>query len=444
MSEGAGQLVLTPWEEQQDTVMQYADAHIVDANIDQLDYEARIEAIRRQLGPIGFYDYRDDPGYDGFYIVTSNDLARHTLGHSSTYSSHGPESAGGIMINNLPGFLDMTRATLIMQDNHKDKPGHDDQRRVISSYFKPRAVAELEPIIRDEAARLVDEAVEKGEVDFVRDIAGPLPLFAIAEMLNVPPEYRPLLYDATSRVRLIDTHRVEDLTPEEGTSTMEVLRMATKIREKVEAGELVSPILDAISKATYNRNAGEKPTKDRPMSHGVADTYFGLLFLAGNETTRNSLAHAGQAFAQNPEQWRMLREDPSLLAAAVSEITRYTTPVRYVRRTAMEDVQLGGQDIAEGQKVVVSLTGANRDPDVFSRPHEFDITRSREELLRSLAFGIGTHACLGKHLAELEVRIALEEMAKRVGNITQVRKSSRVTSTPINSMGSLTLQLEAA
>ena len=165
-----------------------------------------------------------------------------------------------------------------------------------------------------------------------------------------------------------------------------------------------------------------------------------LALVGGNETTRNSINHSLIAFANNPDQWDAIRADPGLLPNAVKEMVRYASPVIHMRRTATRDTELGGQTIRKGDKVVVFYPSGNRDPSVFPDPETFDIARP---IRQHLAFGAGTHVCVGSRLAEMQLRLAFAEMARHVRRIEILGEPSRVRSNFINGFKRLDVRLIA-
>jgi cytochrome P450 len=165
---------------------------------------------------------------------------------------------------------------------------------------------------------------------------------------------------------------------------------------------------------------------------------FFLLIIAGNETTRNALSGGIQALCEHPEQFDRLRRDPSLLPQAIEEILRWVSPVMQFRRTAMRDTKIGDQEICKGEKVVMYYGAANRDPEVFENPETFDITRKPNP---HLAFGVGTHFCMGSHIARLEMRVTLEEFLRRFPDVSLAGPPERAPSNFISGIQHLPLNL---
>jgi cytochrome P450 len=172
------------------------------------------------------------------------------------------------------------------------------------------------------------------------------------------------------------------------------------------------------------------------------DNYFGLLMIAGNETTRHTISHGMQALIEHPDQMQRLRDDPSLIPRAVEEILRWATPVMHFRRTAAHDTELRGQRIREGEKVVTWYISANRDEDQFPDPYRFDVSRRPNE---HVTFGPGgPHFCLGAHLAKLETRILFEELLPRLKSIELAGPVERMRSNFVNGIKHMPIRVERA
>jgi len=175
-----------------------------------------------------------------------------------------------------------------------------------------------------------------------------------------------------------------------------------------------------------------------PLSRVMTQVNFFLLIIAGNETTRNALSGGIHALCEHPEQFDRLRRDPSLLPQAIEEILRWVSPVMQFRRTAMRDTRIGHQEIRKGEKVVMYYGAANRDPEVFDDPERFDITRRPNP---QVAFGVGTHFCMGSHIARLEMRVTLEEFLRRFPNPSLAGPPERLPSNFISGIQRLPLNL---
>jgi cholest-4-en-3-one 26-monooxygenase len=280
-------------------------------------------------------------------------------------------------------------------------------------------IAQMEPSIRQAAKGVVDRIAELGECDFVREVAGELPLIIIADLLGVPQEDRGKVFDWSNRlIGFSDPEyqtSVADGTLAAGELWMYANQLAAQRREK--------PTKDLTSLLVQASVDGEALTELE------FDAFFLMLAVAGNETTRNAISGGMLALMQHPEQRRRLLDEPALIPSAVEEILRWVTPVIHFRRTATRDVELRGQTIREGDKVAIFYSSANRDESVFTRPFEFDVGRSPNE---HLAFGVGQHFCLGASLARLELRLIFEELLRRLPDVAQAGEVRRLRSNFIN------------
>ncbi|GII00444.1 cytochrome P450 [Planobispora takensis] len=280
-----------------------------------------------------------------------------------------------------------------------DDPEHAERRRLVYRRFTPRYVTEkYTERIRSVVTELIDEALEKGTVDAVPALAAPLPGRMIGWLLGFPDERWPEL-----------VHWSETTIVAGGG-----LRYVTH-DAAVAAGEFATAVLELAAERRRCPHddlttlwAGRSDYDDEHLANEAL-----LLLDGGAETTRTVIATAIDALIRHPEQWALLREDPGLIGEAVEEFIRWTTPVLNMCRTATRDTVLAGQKISEGQQVLMMYGSANRDPAVFTDPDVFDVTRVPGG---HIAFGLGTHFCLGAALARLELRIFFEEFVRRIGS----------------------------
>ncbi len=312
--------------------------------------------------------------------------------------------------------LEMQRLMML----NMDPPQHTRQRSFVNRGFTPRMIGRLEKHIREICDTLIDEVVPRGEADFVTDIAAPLPLHVICELVGAPPEDRGWIFELSNKMVGFDDPEFRS-APEEG------LQAAAEIYAY--AGQLAArrreqPADDIVTRLLQPDDAGQVLTTDE------FNLFFLLLTVAGSETTRNAASGGMLAFFEHPAQWERLLADPGLIPTAAEEIVRWVSPVNLFRRTAICDTELGGQAIAEGDKVVVFYAAANRDEDVFADPQEFDIARDPNP---HIGFGGGgPHFCLGRHLAALELRVLLQTLAERMPDIALDSEVSRLRSNFLN------------
>ena len=328
---------------------------------------------------------------DGYWSVTSYPIVKEVLGDQARFSSW----RGGVAIaDSGDRALAIQRQMLLTMD----PPEHTAHRLTVNRRFIPRSIEQWRDHIAEIAANVVDHAIatvgETRRCDFVETIAAEIPLIVIAELLGVTPDHRDRFHAWSDAVA-----NAQD--PEFAASSADVIRamreMAAYGLERI-AERRAEPRDDLLTAIAHAEVHGE------PLDEVHQGQWFFLLLAAGNETTRNALSGALIALDAFPDQRQLLVEQPELLDQAVEEVLRWFSPVHYFRRTATTDTTLAGERIAEGEKVVLWLTAANRDPDVFADPHRFDITRAPNP---HVAFGHGTHFCLGSHLARLELRLTL-------------------------------------
>jgi cytochrome P450 len=291
-----------------------------------------------------------------------------------------------------------------------DAPDHGRYRKLAAPHFTPRAIRRLQGEIEVIAADLLDDLARDGEtssVDFVTAVSAPLPLAVLADLLGVPREDWKLMFAWTNAiVGAEDPEYQLGPTPEESARVGReslfayFLKLAGERREK--------PRSDIVSVLA---NASLDGASLPPME---LLSYFFLLVVAGNETTRNAMSGGLLALIENPGELEKLRRNPDLVDSAVEEILRWTTPVIQFCRTPVEDFELRGRKIRAGESMCLFYPSANRDEDVFAAPFEFRVDRSPN---RHLAFGIGEHFCLGANLARLELRVLFRQLVARLEHI---------------------------
>ena len=356
----------------------------------------------REEAPVYWHPHPGSPG-GGFWVVTRHEDVLEVSRQPKTFSSYerGAFLHVGTAGDDEEAALEGMRLLMI----NMDPPQHSALRNIVQRVFTPRQIRAMEPRLQQFADEIVDRALEKGEGDFVSDVAAELPLLAICELMGVPAEDRRKIFDLSNRLIGFDDPEFQT-TPEDAmVAATEMYMYANELAEQHKR----EPKDDIISKLLHADVAGENLTIDQ------FDQFFMLLAVAGNETTRNAITHGMQAFFDHPDQWELFkRERP--LDTAVEEIIRWATPVIQFQRTAMEDTELGGQQIRKGDRVAIYYSAANRDADVLPDPDRFDITRSDNE---HVAFGGGgPHFCLGANLARAEIAIMFNTLADRMPDIS--------------------------
>jgi cholest-4-en-3-one 26-monooxygenase len=367
----------------------------------------------RQHAPVYWHADGGDPAWPGFWAVTRHADIGHVSRHAEIFSS----SRRLVLFAEAPDDqIEMQRLMML----NMDPPQHTRQRSFVNRGFTPRMISMLAKHVREICDTLLDEVVPRGEADFVTDVAAPLPLQVICELVGAPVEDRDRIFELSNKLVGFDDPEFRS-SPEEGMeAAAEIYAYAHELAERRRA----DPADDIVTRLLQPDDAGEVLTTDE------FDLFFLLLTVAGNETTRNAASGGMHAFFEHPAQWRRLLADPGLIPTAAEEIVRWVSPVNLFRRTAVCDTELGGQAIAEGDKVVVFYASANRDESVFGAPQEFDIARDPNP---HVGFGGGgPHFCLGRHLAALELRVLLQTLSERMPDIELDGEVSRLRSNFLN------------
>lgn len=365
----------------------------------------------REHAPVFWHDHGGAPGWPGFWAVTRHEDVVRVSRHPEIFSS----AQRTVSLRELPDKVVERRRAMILD---MDPPRHTGQRGLVNRGFTPRMIGRLEDSIKQTCTRLLDAFMQRGEADFVADVAGPLPVEVICELVGAPPEDRARLYELTNCMAAFDDPEVS--SPAVGVqATNEMYAYAAQLgelRRREPRDDIVTRLL-------------QPDEDDNELTAHEFNVFVLLLVLAGNETTRNAASGGMLALIEHPQQWQRLLADSALIPTAAEEIIRWVSPINAFRRTAVRDTELAGQKIAEGDKVVMFYTSANRDDNVFTSPHQFDIGRDPNP---HLAFGFGPHFCLGRHLAALELRVLLQVVADRMPGVTLNGEVTRLRSNFIN------------
>jgi cholest-4-en-3-one 26-monooxygenase len=367
----------------------------------------------REHDPVFWHADGGEPGWPGFWAVTRHEDVEHVSRHPEEFSS----------AQRLALFGEIPEEQILLQRLmmlNMDPPQHTRQRAFVKRGFTPRMIGQLEKHIEEICHSLLDEVAGRGQADFVTDIAAPLPLWVICELVGAPVDHRGRIFEL-SNLLIGSTDPEFQIAPQaQQNAAAELYAYGAELAER----RREHPADDIVTKLLQPNDSGEALTSDE------FDLFFLLLTVAGNETTRNAAAGGMLALFEHPGQWQRLLAEPRLIPTAAEEIVRWVSPVNLFRRTATRDTELGGQQIAAGDKVVVFYASANRDERVFTDGHQFDVGRDPNP---HVGFGGGgPHFCLGRHLAALELRILLQALADRMPGITLDGDASRLRSNFIN------------
>lgn len=378
----------------------------------------------RREAPVA-WNTRSD-GHKGFWAVTRYDDIVSVSANVNAFSSRN----GVISLDDFDTEQNDARRTLL----EMDAPQHMAMRRITATGFMPKAIAALEASVRETAKGLIDEVLGLPSVDVVSVLAKPLPILTLCRLLGVPEERRDDMIRWSDL--LIGSDDPDFIDPA-------VAAYPQAQRRLLPFGHPAS--LDAfelgLELARARRAQGGEDIVTR-LAHGTCDgrqlterefcNYFLMLVVAGNETTRHSISHGIKAFADFPDQWQRFRSGAVDPKVAADEIFRWASPVHFVRRIAVTDTELAGVRICAGEKVALYYASGNRDEAQFNDPHRFIIDRTPNP---HMAFGRGgPHFCLGNHVARLQVRVLLEEMAQRVGSMELTGPVDRLRSNHIHGL----------
>jgi cytochrome P450 len=291
-----------------------------------------------------------------------------------------------------------------------DPPGLNKRRKLISHAFNPRAIAKLEDGIRARAAAMIDRLLAAGGGDWIEQVADALPMTVIGDIIGIPEEDRPRIFDSLDRI-------LKARSPEGRLSRQQqvdlyatIFGYATELTAE-KRRDPTDDIWSTLASAVITGEDGEQFS----LPANELEFFFFVLTFAGSDTTKNALAIGLQAFVANPEQIERYRAEEALRSSAVEEVLRWATPVAYWTRTAKVDIEMDGQHIPQGDRVVSMLRSANRDEEVFESPFTFDIGRQPNP---HVAFGGGgPHHCLGAMLARAELRAVFDELLLRGDDI---------------------------
>lgn len=360
-------------------------------------------AVLREMGPVHLPELVMPPESiiptgPGAYALTSHAHVMEASAIPKVFSS-----ASGIVLLDAPQEFNEFFSSMIAMDD----PRHARLRRIVSRGFTPRMLQRLQESVTEVAGRIVDRIEDGGPIDFVVDVAAALPLKIVCDLMGIPESNYEFVFDRTNIILGVSD---PEYTPDDGDLLTALLT----------AGGELAGLMDEIAESKRGGDGTDLTSQlvnaelaDDELSNADLASFFILLVVAGNETTRNAISWGMKYLTENPEQRSIWQADfEGVAPTAIEEIVRLASPVTYMRRTLLTDYTLGGVDMHEGEKVMLNYLAANRDPAVFDDPLGFDVRRDPNP---HVGFGgRGPHFCLGAHLARNEMTVMFRELFKRV------------------------------
>ncbi|MDQ2942291.1 MAG: cytochrome P450 [Candidatus Dormibacteraeota bacterium] len=386
--------------------------------LESLEFREAAFALLRREAPVKFFaelPFEVFPAGPGYWALTRYDDIWHASRNPQLFCS-----GKGSNIPDLPIEISEFFGSMINMDD----PKHARLRGIVQKGFTPKMIKQAEDYVRERATSVIDSVIERfpeGTCDFVAEIAAPLPLEVICDMMGIPSSDTKQIFTWTNVI-------LGAGDPEYGGAFDKFMQTALEIFAYAQAlgqDRLDHPRDDLTSSLMHAELDGQRLT---PQEFG---SFFILLVVAGNETTRNAISHGMAALTDYPDQRRIWWDDFATVApTAVEEIVRWATPVIHFRRTATADTEIRGMKIAEGDKVVYWYNSANRDEDKFANPGVFDVRRSPNP---QLGYGAGgPHFCLGANLARREITVMFDEIHRRLPNLVIMGEPARLQSPFIN------------
>ena len=394
---------------------------LADINLSSLEFwgldddirDAAFATLRREA-PVSYWPAIEYEGFsngNGHWALTKLDDVFYASRHPDIFSS-----SPGITINDqTPEVAEYFGSMIVLDD-----PRHQRLRSIVSRAFTPKVVARIETSVHDRAHRLVTSLVSNhpdGEAELVSELAGPLPLQVICDMMGIPEEDHQRIFHWTNVILGFGDPDLTTDFEEFLQISMDMGAYATALAEDRRSNhhdDLTSSLVEA------------EVDGERLSSQEIA-SFFILLVVAGNETTRNAISHGVLALSRYPDQREKWWSDFDALApTAVEEIVRWASPVVYMRRTLSQDVELSGTEIAAGDKVTLWYNSANRDESKFANPWAFDLARNPNPHVGY--GGGGAHFCLGANLARREIRVVFDELCREIPDIVATDEPARLLS----------------
>ncbi|MGO9385403.1 MAG: cytochrome P450 [Mycobacterium sp.] len=394
---------------------------LADIHLESLDFwgfdddfrDAAFATLRREA-PLSFWPAIEYEGFvagSGYWALTKHDDVHYASRHPDVFSSSPNITIG----DNLPEIAEYFGSMIVLDD-----PRHQRLRSIVSRAFTPKVVARIEASVRERAHRLVASLIANhpdGQADLVSELAGPLPLQIICDMMGIPEEDHQRVFHWTNVILGFGDPDLTTDFDEFLRVSMDIGAYASALAEDRRANhhdDLTTSLVEA------------EVDGDRLSSSEIA-SFFILLVVAGNETTRNAISHGVLALSRYPEQREKWWSDYDALApTAVEEIVRWASPVVYMRRTLTRDFELSGVKMAAGDKATLWYNSANREESKFRNPWVFDVARNPNP---HLGFGGGgAHFCLGANLARREIRVVFDELRREIPDIVAIEEPARLLS----------------
>jgi cytochrome P450 len=375
-------------------------------------------ALQRDA-PVHFSAQAVAPEEGGFWSITRFDDVHTVTRDFETFSS---EKRGIFLVDDIGVPLDIQRLQMISMD----PPRHSRLKKIVGKAFTPGRIAEHEDHIRKIVTDVLDGVADKQSFDLVAEVARPIPARVIGDMLGTPPEDDPTLVHWTNVFTAFEDPEVRA----QWTNTQEVLTEIVEYCGKQIAQRRENPTSDLLTALMAAEVDGEK------LDDFEVALFFILLMAAGNDSTRATYSGIMKSLLEQPEIMQRLKDDPSLIPAAVEEGLRMYPAFAFMARAATKDVELQGQTIKEGDRVLLWYLASNRDETKFENPHVFDLDRHNVE--EHQAFGArGRHFCLGAALARLELKVWIEETLKRMPDLQLDGEATRVRALFLNQFNSI-------
>jgi cholest-4-en-3-one 26-monooxygenase len=382
----------------------------------------QFDRLRREA-PVYWHEH---PNAEGFWAITKHADVKAISRDVETFST---EVGSAFILDQDEVALEFHRMTLLQMD----PPKHNRYRRLVSAGFTPRMITMLVDSIAVRAKKIVEAVEGRDEIEFTMDVAAELPMQAICEMIGIPEEDR---HRATALANQLVGTQDPDFNTSEETATLASAELYG-LCDALAADRKANPRDDIMSVLVHAEVDGDR------LTHDELNLFFVLLVVAGNETTRNLIAHAMLAVIDHPEARAELVariDDDALWDTAVEEMLRWGASIHNFRRTTTKDTVVRGVPIRAGEKVVTYYASANRDEDVFADPHVFDIHRTPND--HTTFGGGGVHFCLGANLARLEIKCMMREFLRRYPDPVLAAEPKRLRSDFINGIKSMPMKLK--